>query len=78
MKCLFGNSNLIVKLRNMSASDMIAELPKLSLSERRRLAEAIFELEEEAIHLRDCDRRADENFRVLDLMEEDDAETRAR
>ena len=31
---------------------------------------AIFELEEQADLLRDCDRRADEHFRILDLMEE--------
>ena len=49
---------------------MIAELPKLSRKERRQLAVAIFELEEEANLLRDCDRRADERFRVLDMMEE--------
>jgi hypothetical protein len=54
----------------MSASQILAELPKLSHEDRRRLAEAIFELEEEADLLRDCDRRADEHFRILDLMEE--------
>ena len=42
-----------------------AELPKLSHEERRRLAAAIFDLEEEAGLLRDCDRRADEHFRML-------------
>jgi predicted RNase H-like HicB family nuclease len=46
----------------MSASEIIAELPKLSLAERRRLAGAIFELEAEAQLLQDCDRRADEHF----------------
>jgi hypothetical protein len=57
---------------------MIAELPKLSRKERRKLAAAIFELEEEADLLRDCDRRADERFRMLDMMEEQDAKTSAR
>jgi hypothetical protein len=38
---------------------------------------AIFELEEEADLLRDCDRRADERFRVLDMMEEQDGKTSA-
>ncbi len=60
----------------MSASEILAELPKLSREERRRLAEAIFDLEEEADVLRDCDRRADEHFRMLDLMEEKDAKIR--
>jgi hypothetical protein len=44
----------------MSASEIIAELPKLSRTERRQLAVAIFKLEENADLLRDCDRRADE------------------
>jgi len=58
----------------MSASEILAELPKLSRQERRRLAAAIFDLEEDADLLRDCDRRADENFRILDMMEEKDAQ----
>ena len=62
----------------MSASEILAELPKLSREERRRLAAAIFELEEEADLLRDCDRRTDENFRILDLMEEQDAKAGSR
>ena len=62
----------------MSASEILAELPKLSREERRRLATAIFDLEEEADLLRDCDRRADEHFRMLDLMEETDAQAGTR
>jgi hypothetical protein len=57
---------------------MIAELPKLSRRERRQLAAAIFELEEEVDLLRDCDRRADERFRMLDMMEKEDGETQPR
>jgi len=62
----------------MSASEILAELPKLSREDRRRLAAAIFELEEESDVLRDCDRRADEHFRILDLMEEEDAKAGSR
>jgi hypothetical protein len=62
----------------VSASEIFAELPKLSHKERRRLAAAIFDLEEEADLLRDCDRRADERFRMLDAMEEQDAQTGSR
>ena len=62
----------------MSASEIIAELPKLSLSERRRLARAIFDLETEAELLRDCDKRADERFAVLDALEAEDGSTGAR
>jgi len=57
---------------------MIAELPKLSRRERRQLAAAIFELEEEVDLLHDCDRRADERFRMLDMMEKEDGETQPR
>ena len=62
----------------MSASEIIAELPKLSRMERRQLAVAIFDLEEEADLLRDCDRRADERFRMLDMMEEQDGKASSR
>jgi hypothetical protein len=62
----------------MSASEIFAELPKLSREERCRLAAAIFDLEEEADLLRDCDRRADEHFRILDVMEQRDASTDPR
>jgi hypothetical protein len=62
----------------MSASEILAELPKLSREERRRLAAAIFDLEEEADLLRDCDRRADERFRMLDVMEEKDGQAGSR
>jgi hypothetical protein len=62
----------------VSASEILAELPKLSRQERRCLAAAIFDLEEEADLLRDCDRRADEQFRILDLMEEKDAQAGSR
>jgi hypothetical protein len=61
----------------MSAAEIIAELPKLSLAERRRLAGAIFDLETEAELLRDCDKRADERFAVLDAMETEDGSTSA-
>ncbi len=62
----------------VSASEIIAELPKLSHVERRRLTAALFDLEEEADLLRDCDRRADERFCMLEKMEEEDAQTGAR
>lgn len=61
----------------MSAAEIIAQLPKLSLTERRQLAGAIFDLETEAELLRDCDRRADEHFAILDAMEDEDGSTRA-
>jgi hypothetical protein len=68
----------MTSLRLVSASEIFAELAKLSREERRRLAAAIFDLEEEADLLRDCDQRADAQFRVLDAMEEQDAQTGSR
>jgi hypothetical protein len=62
----------------VSASEILTELPKLTRKERRRIAAAIFDLDEEADLLRDCDRRADEHFRVLDVMEEKDAQAASR
>ena len=60
----------------MSKAEILAELPRLSRYERRELAEALFSLEEEADILRDCDRRANERFLMLDALEEEDAKTR--
>jgi len=74
--CLKSSLDKLVS--QMSASEIIAELPKLSRTERRQLAIAMFELEEDADLLRDCDRRADERFRLLDMMEEEDAKTSVR
>ena len=61
----------------MSTSEIIAELPKLSPAERRRLAGAIFDLEAEADVLRDCDKRADERFASLDAIESEDGSPNA-
>ena len=60
----------------MSAREMIAELPSLTHDERRALARRIFELEEDAQTLADCDHRADANFQLLDAMETEDASRR--
>lgn len=61
----------------MSASEIIAELPKLSAADRRRVASAIFDLETDAELLRDCDKRADQRFSELDAMESADGSTSA-
>ena len=62
----------------MSADEIIGELPRLTHEERRRIARLIFEMEEDARTLADADQRAADNFRLLDRMEADDAELRAR
>lgn len=57
----------------MSASEIIAELPKLDHAQRREIARRLFELEGEAQVLADADRRANENFLLLDALEAEDA-----
>lgn len=53
----------------MSVQQIISELPKLSAGERRQIAREIFEMEDDAQILADCDARADQNFLILDLFE---------
>jgi len=62
----------------MSKAEIAAELTKLSPAERRELARLIFEMEEEAEVLRECDRNANERFLMLDALEAKDAQTGAQ
>ena len=62
----------------MSASEIMTELPKLTLSERRRILERIMELESESDILEAHRQMADETFRMLDAMEAEDAHNAAR
>ena len=62
----------------MSKAEIAAELPKLTAQERRELARLIFEMEEQAELLRDCDRRANERFLMLDALEAEDAKGRSK
>lgn len=62
----------------MSATEIISELPKLSHAERREIARRLFELESEAQILADCDRRANDNFLLLDALEAEDARHQSR
>jgi hypothetical protein len=57
----------------MSVVEIIQEIPRLSLAERRMLAAKIVELEPDRETLDLCDHLADEAMQVLDRMEEDDA-----
>jgi hypothetical protein len=57
----------------MSTSEIIAELPKLDHKQRREIARRLFALESEAQVLSETDRRANENFLMLDALEDDDA-----
>ncbi len=62
----------------MSTSEILAEIPKLSREDRRRLLERILELEEEAASLEAMRRMADEAFQMLDTMEAEDAARQSR
>ena len=55
----------------MSAADIMAELPRMSASERREIARRLVELEADADALRTADETADQGFQILDQMEGD-------
>jgi hypothetical protein len=57
----------------MSVTEIIQEIPRLSLAERRMLAAKIVELEPDREVLEMCDRLTDESLQILDKMEGDDA-----
>jgi hypothetical protein len=57
----------------MSVAEIMREIPRLSLPERRMLASKLLELEPERETLQQCDQLSDEALQVLDRMEEDDA-----
>ena len=61
----------------MSKAEIAAELTKLSPRERRELARLIFEMEEDAEVLGECDQNANERFLMLDAMETEDAKTKS-
>jgi hypothetical protein len=62
----------------MSQAEIIAEIPKLSHTERREIMRRIFETESDAQTLADCDQRALERFQMLDAMEAEDEKNVAR
>lgn len=62
----------------MSTSEILAEIPKLSREDRRRLLERILELEDEAASVEALRRTADEAFQMLDAMEAEDAADQSR
>ena len=62
----------------MSKADIAAELPKLSHQDRRDIMRLLFELEQDAETLAECDRLALERFQMLDALEAKDAQNPAR
>ena len=57
----------------MSVAEIMQEIPRLSLPERRMLANKLLELEPGRETLDMCDQLTDEALQTLDRMEEDDA-----
>ncbi len=57
----------------MSTAEIMAEIPKLSSEDRRRLLERILEVDDEAAALETARRTADGAFLMLDAMEAEDA-----
>jgi hypothetical protein len=55
----------------MSAAEIIAELPRMTVRERREIARRLFDLESDAESLRTADETADQAFQILDQMEGD-------
>ena len=55
----------------MSATEIVAELPRMSVRERRQIARRLLELEADADALRTADETADQGFQILDQMEGD-------
>lgn len=66
-----------VKIRLMSAAEIIAELPKLTPEERRAVALRLREIEEED-DMRFLVEAADQAFLELDRMEAEDARRKTR
>ena len=55
----------------MSAAEIMAELPRMTVRERREIARRLFELEADAEALRTADEAGDQAFQILDQMEGD-------
>ena len=68
---------LFPKDESMSATEIMAELPKLSPRERRRILDRILELDDEAEMLEEHRNLADEAFQMLDALEAEEAQNAA-
>jgi hypothetical protein len=62
----------------MSTAEILAEIPKLSSEDRRRLLDRILEIEDEAASVEAMRGMADETFQMLDAMEAEDAASQSR
>lgn len=57
----------------MSAAEIMVEFPRMSASERRKIARRLLELEIAADASKTADETADQGFQILDEMEGDGA-----
>jgi hypothetical protein len=62
----------------MSYTEILAELPRLTPHQRREIAERALALDDEAEILEQRRHMADEAFRMLDALEEEDAKNKTR
>ncbi len=62
----------------MSKAEIISEIPKLSHADRREIMRLIFQMEQDAETVAECDRAALERFQMLDAMEAEDEKNAAR
>lgn len=62
----------------MSKAEILQEIPKLSHEERREIVRLIFQMEQEAEVLADCDRLALQRFKMLDALEAEDETNASR
>ena len=62
----------------MSKAEILQEIPKLSHEERREIVRLIFQMEQEAEVLAECDRLALERFKMLDALEAEDETNASR
>jgi hypothetical protein len=62
----------------MRTTEIMIELPKLSQAERRAILNRLIELNEDAEILDERRSPADEAFQMLDALEVEDAESKAR
>ncbi len=60
----------------MSKTEILEEIPRLTHRDRRDIMRVIFELEEDAETLAECDRLAVERFQAIDAMEAEDENSR--
>ena len=62
----------------MSKAEIISEIPRLSHADRREIMRLIFQMEQDAETVAECDRAGLERFQMLDAMEAEDEKNAAR